>query len=145
MSDQSYKVVGGRVITSRLSQKQSWTGAVTVLVICIGLFIFLTSLGFKYVRGVREAVPSDDSNVTYEEAYAKFYNHPKWEFAKSGDQKIVRFSGECRYQDTDVQVVLDFWIEGDRFYLNDGTINGEPADSTTLSYMVSEPFKTYKK
>ena len=145
MSKQSDGMVGGRVIASRLSTTKSITSAVTALVVCIGLFIWLNSLGLRLIRGVKTGHPHDYPGITYEDAFSKFYDNPKWENASSGDRKVVRFSGECQFNGERAKVVLNYKIQGDEFRLDSGTVNGEEAVPLVLYWLDRQPFEIYKK
>lgn len=133
-------------ISSRLSTTKSVTSAVTALVICVGLFLWLGSLGLNIVRQVKTGHPYDYPNTTYEEAFSAFFSNPKWENASSGDLKIVRFSGECTYNGKPAKVVLDFQLNNDNtFRLYGGTINGATANIFQLAQLNDTPFQEYKK
>ncbi len=134
-----------RVIESRLSSTKSITSAVTAIIICIGLFIWLSTLNLRLVESVKKGSPNAYPGITYEEAFGKFYSNPKWEDASTGQTKIVRFTGNCSYNGKSAKVVLDFWVNNDVFGVLDGSINGVTAGIFELNEMNNQPFETYKK
>ncbi len=145
MGDKETNKVGGRIISSRLSTTKSITSAITALIVCVGLFVWLSSLNLRLVRGVTSAQPNAYPGITYEEAFSQFYSNPKWEDASTDSTKIVRFTGDCTYEGKKVKVVMNFWVDDKVFRLHDGTINGVSAGVLELNELHNRPFEVYKK
>lgn len=148
MGDQpKSQTYSGTVITSRLSTTKSITSAVTVLIVCVGLFFWLNSLGLRMIRSVKGGHPMEYPNITYEEAFSHFYSGSVWENASSGNTKIVRFTGNCSYDGKPAKIVLNYWVDesGSSFRLHDGTINGTTANFLELNALDQTPFREYKK
>ena len=145
MGDNGTNKVAGRVISSRLSATKSITSAITALIVCVGLFIWLNSMNLRLVRSVSNAHPYAYPGITYEEAFGKFYSNPKWEDASTSSTKIVRFTGDCTYNGKKATVVMNFWVGDKEFRLHDGTINGTSAGILELNELHNRPFEEFKK
>ena len=145
MGDKETTQVRGRVISSRLSTTKSITSAVTAIIVCIGLFLWLSSMNLQLVRSVTSAHPNGYPGITYEEAFGQFYSNPKWEDASTNSTKIVLFTGDCTYDGKKVKVVMHFWVDDKIFRLHDGTINGVSAGVLELKELHNRPFEVYKK
>lgn len=144
MGDNGTNKVGGRVIASRLSTTKSITSAITALIVCAGIFIWLNSMNLRLVRSVTNAYPYAYPGITYEEAFGKFYSNPKWEDASTGNTKVVRFTGGCTYEGKKATVIMNFWVDDKQFGLHDGTINGTSASILELNELHNRPFEEYK-
>ena len=74
-----------RIIKTRLTPTKSLAGALTTLVICVALFLLLPRImgGSGYIEAVKKGHPNAYPNITFEEAFGKFYSNPKWNYGAS--------------------------------------------------------------
>lgn len=101
---------------------------------------------FKYVYMVKEGSPVAYSGITYGEAFDNFFEDPKWEgFTSDTNQHIVEFTGKCLYQNTEVEVTMQFTIDYDEsnFEVTYCGMNEVPQNMLVTYALISNAFESY--
>lgn len=106
------------------------------------LYFFFGSM----VSSVKNATPLDYPNVTYGEAFGEYFHNPQWRHFKSDTGKdIVEFTGNCLFQDAEVEATIQFLLNTDT-----GTteiaflaLNDIPQNKLYLSALLSKVFQPY--
>ncbi len=134
-------------ITTRMTATKSVVSALTTLVICVILFFMLqnTFAGNRYIAQVKGGHPYAYPNISYEDAFGKFYASPGWSYLKGNDgSNIVVFSGRCQYDGKPADVKLRFQLNPDNtFSLVGGSVNGVEYNLFLLSELNTKPFEEY--
>jgi len=120
--------------------------AVIALVAIACILIFLKRQDIMYVESVKQGSPQSYPGITYEEAFHKFFENPKWKYFESdAGQKIVEFTGKCFYHDQKVTVTMQFIISEDEktFELGYCGMNDIPQNALMSWALVSSAFDEY--
>ena len=135
------------IIKSRFSPTKSIASAVTTLIICAGLFFYLSQFlgGGKIINSVKNGHPNIYPNITFEQAFGKYYSDPKWSYYKSTTgNDVVTFTGKCKYEGKQTTVELRYVINEDNtFQLAGGTVNGVEQNLLVLAQFSANPFSEY--
>lgn len=136
-----------KIITTRLSNTRSIAGAITTLVICICLIPLFSQFlgGSKYIDSLKGAHSPAYPDVTFEDAFAKFYSDPQWKYYKSttGDD-IVSFTGKCMYDGKLAKVELRYLLNRDNtFQLSGGSLDGVEQNLLFMAQFAGQPFMEY--
>ena len=100
---------------------------------------------------VKTGSPELIPHISYEQAYAYFFENPQWRgFVADTGENVVEFTGGCTYYEEDAIVYIQFVIEGaDSFsmYYAHMTVGGETIslDDQTLIELIYTPFATYSE
>lgn len=136
-----------KIITTRLSHTRSLAGAFTTIVICLVLLPFISQMfgGSRYIESVKQGHSSAFPNITYEDAYNKFYSNPKWRYYKSTTgADVISFTGQCTYDGRPTTVELQYILNKDNtFQLAGGSINGIEQNVFVLAQLSVQPFIDY--
>ena len=133
-------------ISTRLSNTKSVTGAITAFLVCAMLYLTISQLfgGNRVINSVKKAHHNSYSNITFEEAYSKFYANPEWKYVKlsTGDDCVV-FTGQCTYDNITAKIVLRFIVYNNYMHFAGGSINGVELDAFTINRLYTAPFDQY--
>lgn len=124
-----------------------------------------------HVDMVKNGEPTGYPGITYGEAFDKFFSNPTWRYFKGVDDSedetddvgneiseednkkdskdkylnVVEFTGGCSYQDTDVDVLIQFVIDDSnkQFKVECLTLNEIPQNMLVLSSLLTKVFESY--
>ncbi len=136
-----------KIITTRLSHTRSLAGAFTTIVICIVLLSFISQIfgGSRYIESIKKGHSNAFPNITYEDAYNKFYSNPRWKYYKSTTgYDVITFTGRCTYDGKPTTVEFRYVLNKDNtFQLTGGSINGVEQNLLILAQLSVQPFVDY--
>lgn len=136
-----------KIITTRLSNTKSLAGAITTLCICAFLFFLLTQYfgGSKYIYALKSAHAPAYPNVSFEDAFSKYYSDPQWKYYKSTTgNDVVSFTGKCTYDGKPATVELLYIRNQDNtFQLAGGSLDGVEKNLLFMAQFAGQPFVDY--
>lgn len=99
----------------------------------------------KYIMMVKNGYREDHPELTYEKAFTAFFATPRWKYFEGDEgQKVIEFTGDCTYRDTDVKARVQFVVDEDK-----GTVeatylafNEVPQDAFTLAALIGTVFES---
>ena len=118
-----------------------------LLMIVLVLIVVIKFLQYRSVEEVRNSSPEAYPNLTLEEAYENFFDHPKWRFGEmEGSYVTVEFSGTCLYKGEEVTANLTIYNYVDSnsctvMYLD---FNGVPQDDEILHLLLNTIYGSYE-
>lgn len=124
----------------------------SVCAVCFAFLIFtvvnpeLTNGYQVYIDAVKNGCPESYPTISYGRAFDSFFSNEKWEYFKSTDnQKVVEFSGNCRYEEEEVDIVVQFLLdeENNTFDVGALTMNGKEQNELVKSLFVVTVFESY--
>ena len=95
---------------------------VVALAILFGIYYFFFRVpsddGFgiedRHITFVKNGSPTMYPDVTYDEAFTRFFSNRQWEYFESDTGKdIVEFHGNCMYRDVEVEACIQFVLDMD--------------------------------
>lgn len=111
-----------------------------IIIAVIGVFAILILIGIfagenEYVSAVKNGTFNNYPDVLIGDAFDDFFSNPKWKHFVSDDGiNVVEFTGGCKYDDADVDALLQFIVyEDDSFELSYFSMN----DISQNLFMVS--------
>lgn len=127
---------------------------IIVVVLLGGIFFFInvsnggssTSEGQRYINAVKNGTRSDYPNVTYGEAFERYFANTNWRYFKSDTKKnVVEFTGRCKYYDTEVTAKIQFILDLDNgsFDAEYLAFNDVPQNELTMWALISDVFEDY--
>lgn len=97
-----------------------------------------------YIDVVRESCPRAYSGITYGDAFSNFFDEPEWNYISSEDGKdIVEFTGNCRYDEEEITVCVQFAVNDETFKCTHLDYDGKKQDKEELNSMLDAVFSTY--
>lgn len=88
-------------------------GGLIVALLIIAYFVFGGETeSDKYINIVKDGylLEYKDDNVSCGDVFDYFFSDGEWKYYGSGDDNMVEYSGECRYNDENVEAVITFKI-----------------------------------
>lgn len=98
----------------------------------------------QYVKMVKGGHPNNNPNVTYDQAFTKFFGTPRWKYFKSDEnQDVVEFTGDCTYQDVEVKARIQFVVdkENETFEATYLAFNEVPQSNLIMLAMLEKIFE----
>ncbi|MCD8215930.1 MAG: zinc ribbon domain-containing protein [Clostridiales bacterium] len=99
------------------------------------------------INSVKNAVNSNYPNTTYGEAFDSFFAYPNWEYfigsTEDSDEehKIVEFTGNCTYQDVEVEALLQFTLyDNGTFKATYLSFNDVPQNELMIDTLIKTAF-----
>lgn len=125
-------------------------GGLIVALLIIAYFVFGGETeSDKYINIVKDGylLEYKDDNVSCGDVFDYFFSDGEWKYYGSGDDNMVEYSGECRYNDENVEAVITFKINKDEdgFTAQKATIDDEKYDVVTLLETAYDDYLDNKK
>lgn len=123
---------------------------ISKVLIMLSICFVLTGCGVTYnennenIQFVKSGTNSAYPNTTYGEAFDNFFDHPKWGyFTTDSGEDVVEFTGECLYDNVEVEVLMQFTLDKDAgtFEANYLSINDVPQSYLMLSALLEVVFE----
>lgn len=98
---------------------------------------------------VKTGNPTWIPNITYEEAYAYFFDNPTWRYFDADDgSEVVEFVGDCTYNDDPAEVYIQFVLHSDdtfTLHYACAKVNGEliETEESDIFQLIYKPFSQY--
>lgn len=100
----------------------------------------------EHVIGVKNGYPEAVPEITYGDAFERFFANPTWKYFESTDGKdVVEFTGRCTYMDQEVKARLQFILSDDGKTFEQGAMsfNDVPQSALITSALIYKAFATY--
>ena len=145
--------------TQSYAQAKKKSGGKSKFAIAGGLIVALLIIAYlvfggetesdKYINIVKDGylLEYKDDNVSCGDVFDYFFSEGEWKYYGSGDDNMVEYSGECRYNDENVEAVITFKINKDEdgFTAQKATIDDEKYDVVTLLETAYDDYLDNKK
>ena len=97
------------------------TLAVVIALFCGVYYLFfkvpvndIAGIEDKHITFVKNGSPELYPDVTYDEAFTRFFSNRNWEYFVSDTGKdVVEFHGHCMYRDVEVEATIQFVLDMD--------------------------------
>jgi hypothetical protein len=91
---------------------------------------------------VKEGTLDGYPDVTVGEAFEQFFGNPHWEFfeAETGES-VIEFTGDCTYQEVDVEANLQFILHDDTFEVGALSFNEVPQTELITNALLKKVFE----
>lgn len=127
--------------------------SVAFLIICMSMMCILQikyntfegGLSSKYISMVKDATNESYPDMTYGEAFEKFFENPSWKYFKSDEDKdVVEFTGDCTYSDKKVTATIQFIISKDatQFTAEYLAFDGEAQNKLIIGILIDKAFSS---
>lgn len=134
-----------------INKKYGFKKIIIGIVIVIAAIFVIGSIGGsssnnKYVDFVKNGYPNAYPEITYGQAFNRFFSDPAWKHFKSEeDENIVEFTGGCIYQDSEVTATIQFTLaeDDDTFEISYCDFNGVPQIPLMTNALVAKAFDDY--
>lgn len=114
----------------------------------LALVLYLTPSGNEYIEMVKNGTPNDSNEITYGEALDNFFSEPDWKYYKTSDgEKIVEFTGNCKYHGESAELCFQFHISDDNesFTIEHFEIDGKSKSIWSAGAALEAAFSDYRK